>query len=72
MAASNLQLLPVEFFVFMGSITSGFAGAYLEKMYKEVKNGSKRSIWFRNVQLACFLIAVAFCTKILLDGARVT
>lgn len=46
----------------MGSITSGFAGAYLEKMYKEVKNGSKLSIWFRNVQLACFLIAVAFCS----------
>ena len=50
--------------VFTASITSGFAGAYLERMYKETagEKAVRRSIWFRNVQLACFSMPIAVCT----------
>lgn len=50
--------------VFTASITSGFAGAYLEKMYKGVADDKtvQRSIWFRNAQLACFSVPIAIFT----------
>ena len=58
--------------VFTASITSGFAGAYLEKMYKEVAvDGQRRSIWYRNAQLACFSVPVAFGTLYWRDGEQV-
>ena len=41
--------------VFLAALTSGFAGAYLEKMYK----GVRRSIWFTNAQLAFFSLPMA-------------
>lgn len=43
--------------VFTAALTSGFAGAYLEKIYKEGRR--ERSVWFRNTQLACFSLPVA-------------
>jgi len=58
--------------VFTASMTSGFAGAYLEKMYKEVAvDGQSHSIWYRNTQLACFSVPFAFFTSYWQDGARV-
>ena len=46
--------------VFTASVMSGFAGAYIEKLYKEVPDdGAQRSIWFRNVQLACFSVPIS-------------
>ena len=49
------------------AFTSGFAGAYLEKMYKEA-GAQKRSVWFRNAQLACFSLPVAMIWSAWRDG----
>lgn len=60
--------------VLLASTTSGFAGTYLEKMYKDTgkstKTTTKRSIWFRNVQLACFSIPISLCTAYWQDIER--
>ncbi|CAL58079.1 UDP-galactose transporter [Ostreococcus tauri] len=58
--------------VFTASMTSGFAGAYLEKMYKQVGvvGVPARSIWVRNMQLACFSVPIAMFTAMNKDGAR--
>ena len=59
------------FIVLLASTTSGFAGTYLEKMYKDAgKSTAKRSIWFRNVQLACFSFPIALCTAYWQDSER--
>ena len=56
--------------VFMASITSGFAGTYLEKIYKEQKTGgSCDSILVRNMQLACLSLPIAAGNAVLRDGA---
>ena len=55
--------------VLTAAFTSGFAGAYLEKMYKEV-GAQKRSVWFRNAQLACFSLPVAMIGSAWRDGER--
>ena len=55
--------------VLTAAFTSGFAGAYLEKMYKEV-GAKKRSVWFRNTQLACFSLPVAMIGSAWRDGER--
>ena len=55
--------------MFTAAFTSGFAGAYLEKMYKEV-GAQKRSVWFRNAQLACFSVPVAVIGSWWCDGER--
>ena len=55
--------------VFTAAFTSGFAGAYLEKMYKEAGD-NKRSIWFRNIQLSCFSLPVAMIGSAWRDGER--
>jgi UDP-sugar transporter A1/2/3 len=55
--------------VLTAAFTSGFAGAYLEKIYKEV-GAKKRSIWFRNAQLACFSLPVAMIGSAWCDGER--
>lgn len=56
-------------FVCSASVISGFVGAYLEKMYKEVDFiGMRRSIWFRNVQLAIFSVPLAAFTSYWRDG----
>eukprot|EP00223_Ostreococcus_mediterraneus_P006160 CAMPEP_0179696138 /NCGR_PEP_ID=MMETSP0936-20121108/6690_1 /TAXON_ID=548131 ORGANISM="Ostreococcus mediterraneus, Strain clade-D-RCC2573" /NCGR_SAMPLE_ID=MMETSP0936 /ASSEMBLY_ACC=CAM_ASM_000574 /LENGTH=172 /DNA_ID=CAMNT_0021569033 /DNA_START=1157 /DNA_END=1675 /DNA_ORIENTATION=- len=55
--------------VFTAAFTSGFAGVYLEKMYKEV-GAQKRSVWFRNAQLACFSVPVAVIGSGWCDGER--
>ena len=55
--------------VFTAAFTSGFAGAYLEKMYKEA-GAKKRSIWFRNAQLAFFSLPVAMIGSVWCDGER--
>jgi UDP-sugar transporter A1/2/3 len=44
--------------VFVAALISGFAGAYLERIYKGL-GFNKRSIWYRNVQLACFSLPAA-------------
>mmetsp|Transcript_18609 Transcript_18609/g.22650 ORF Transcript_18609/g.22650 Transcript_18609/m.22650 type:complete len:356 (-) Transcript_18609:56-1123(-) len=47
-------------FVLLGSLCSGFAGVYFEKMMKNVgsksENEKKPSMWVRNVQLASFTV----------------
>ena len=53
--------------VLTAAFTSGFAGAYLEKMYKEV-GAEKRSVWFRNAQLGCFSLPVAVIGSAWRDG----
>ena len=55
--------------VFTAAFTSGFAGAYLEKMYKEA-GAKKRSIWFRSAQLACFSLPVAMIGSVWCDEER--
>ena len=55
--------------VLTAAFTSGFAGAYLEKMYKE-EHAQKRSVWFRNAQLACFSLPVAMIGSAWRDGER--
>ena len=55
--------------VLTAAFTSGFAGAYLEKMYKEV-GAQKRAVWFRNAQLACFSLPVAMIGSAWRDGER--
>lgn len=49
------------FVVVTATFTSGFAGAYLEKLYKE--NKSKRSIWYCNAQLAIISLPLAILTS---------
>ena len=59
------------FIVLLACTTSGFAGTYLEKMYKGVgESTANRSIWFRNVQLACFSVPIAMCTAYWQDSER--
>ena len=49
--------------------TSGFAGVYLEQMYKrDVKEEYRKSIWFKNVQLALFSLMSAFLSCYWHDG----
>ena len=55
--------------VFIAAFTSGFAGAYLERIYKETGAG-KRSLWFRNLQLAYFSLPVAMMGAFWHDGER--
>jgi solute carrier family 35 (UDP-sugar transporter), member A1/2/3 len=55
--------------VLTAAFTSGFAGAYLEKMYKEV-GARTRSVWFRNAQLACFSLPVAMIGSTWRDRER--
>ena len=54
--------------VFMASITSGFAGTYLEKIYKEQKTGGLNSIWVRNMQLACLSLPIAVLNAVWKEG----
>jgi len=56
--------------VFIAACTSGFAGAYLEKMYTQASGATKRSVWFRNTQLACFSLPVAMIGSAWRDGER--
>ena len=55
--------------VFIAAFTSGFAGAYLERIYKET-GVRKRSLWFRNTQLAYFSLPVAVMGTFWHDGER--
>ena len=55
--------------VFMASLTSGLAGTYLEKMYKE-RVSPRHTIWFRNVQLACFSLPIAILSAVRCDSGR--
>ena len=55
--------------VFSAACTSGFAGAYLEKLYNEL-GAKKRSVWFRNAQLACCALPVALIGSAWRDGER--
>lgn len=58
--------------VFLASCTSGFAGTYLEKMYKEAHvGGIKPSIWFRNAQLSCFSLPIAGFTAYWRDSKTI-
>lgn len=55
--------------VFGASLTSGFTGAYLERMYKRTERTC--SVWYRNLQLASFSLPVALTTAILSDRAQI-
>jgi len=52
--------------VFTAALTSGFTGAYLEKVYKTCDT-IERSIWYRNLQLGCFSLLVALLAMIWRD-----
>ena len=49
--------------VIIAATTSGYAGAHLEKIYKEVGARNQVSIWFRNLQLAVFSVPIAYVTS---------
>lgn len=54
------------------STTSGFAGAYLERLYKGLGNDrQKQSIWHKNVQLSFFSIPMAIVTVWIRDRQQV-
>lgn len=55
--------------VFLASFASGFAGAYLERMYKAA-HSEGRSVWYRNTQLALLSLPVAFLAMYVRDGER--
>ena len=61
--------------VFTATFISGFAGAYLEKMYKSSNHGGadshSDSVWFRNTQLACFSVPVALMSAYWRDSAQI-
>jgi UDP-sugar transporter A1/2/3 len=54
--------------VFMAASTSGFAGAYLERTYKQSASQRNLSIWYLNTQLAYCSLPLAFLTIVLRDG----
>lgn len=56
--------------VFAAACTSGFAGAYLENMYKQTGEGH-RSVWFRNAQLAAFSCPTAMLLAYLQDATAI-
>ena len=60
--------------VFTASVTSGFAGTYMEKLYKEAGTSGKpsHSIWVRNMQLALFSVPMAIFTAYWQDGKVIT
>ena len=59
--------------LFAATSISGFAGAYLEKMYKLSNdvNGKAYSVWFRNTQLACFSVPMALLSAYWRDGVAI-
>ena len=61
--------------VFTATFISGFAGAYLEKMYKSSNHAGAEShsdsVWFRNTQLACFSVPVALMSAYWRDSAQI-
>merc|ERR1719498_1869178 len=59
-------------FVLAAALTSGFAGTYLERMYKEGSTSSNCSIWYRNAQLALFSLPSAFLTSYARDSERIS
>ena len=60
-------------FVLAAALTSGFAGTYLERMYKEGSTTSSNcSIWYRNAQLALFSLPSAFLTSYARDSERIS
>ena len=64
---SSHRTMEGVFVVFTASFTSGFAGSYLEKLYKE--GGSEaRTVWFRNAQLACLSLPIAAWAAFWQDG----
>ena len=57
--------------VFVASCISGFAGTYLEKLFRE--SGVRHlSIWHRNFQLACFSFPISCLTVLCQNRLRVT
>lgn len=55
--------------VFIASVISGFAGAYLERMYKTTLSDGM-AVWYRNTQLALVSMPVAFLAVYVRDGHR--
>ncbi len=53
--------------VFVAALISGFAGAYLEKLYR-VSGAKKQSVWFRNTQLAFLSLPIATIAACWQDG----
>jgi UDP-sugar transporter A1/2/3 len=60
-------------FVLAAALTSGFAGTYVERMYKEGSTTSSNcSIWSRNAQLALFSLPSALLTSYVRDSERIS
>jgi UDP-sugar transporter A1/2/3 len=57
-AEANNSVIEGSIIVLAAAVTSGFAGTYLEKMYKEGLV-IRRTVWYRNTQLACLSLPVA-------------
>lgn len=55
-------------YVLAAALSSGFAGAYLERMFKQDTARVEHSVWHLNTQLACFSIPVAILTVILREN----
>ncbi|CAH8875495.1 unnamed protein product [Trichobilharzia szidati] len=53
--------------ILLASVTSGFAGVYLEKMFK----GTPTSIWMRNLQLALCGVPISLLGVYMNDAAKV-
>nr|CAH8875820.1 unnamed protein product [Trichobilharzia regenti] len=53
--------------ILLASVTSGFAGVYLEKMFK----GTPTSIWMRNLQLAICGVPISLFGVYMNDAAKV-
>ena len=58
-------------YVLMASTTSGFAGAYLEKLFKENVDGRLSSIWLRNVQLSFCSLPIAVLSMYWEEGCKI-
>ena len=53
--------------IFLACLTSGFAGVYLERIYKGGDGG--KSVWTKNMQLSCFSLPLSFLVAIHSDAA---
>lgn len=53
------------FCIFLANLTSGFSGAFLEKIYKNPKR--KSSVMLKNMQLACFSVPFAVVAALASD-----
>ena len=56
--------------ILVGSLCSGFAGVYFEKILKNTAHGNK-SIWLRNIQLGFFGFIIGIIGMFVKDGGEI-